>query len=270
MDWNSPNASGVGPQSCYNCRGFQNLSLLSVSEKNQRKVNKIEQFSWFWAIFVIKQCNRVEACSPNSSTVGLHGCFNWRGYHNFSLLSVRKKNQRKTNKTARFSWFWALFVIKQWSRMDWNSPNASGVGPQSCYNCRGFQNLSLLSVSEKNQRKVNKIEQFSWFWAIFVIKQCNRVEACSPNSSTVGLHGCFNWRGYHNFSLLSVRKKNQRKTNKTARFSWFWALFVIKQWSRGRVEGNSPNTSGVDQQSKAVTIDAAVRIWACWALAECI
>ena len=58
-----------------------------------------------------------------------------------------EKNQRKTNKTARFSWFWALFVIKQWSRMDWNSPNASGVGPQSCYNCRGFQNLSLLSVS---------------------------------------------------------------------------------------------------------------------------
>ena len=102
MDWNSPNASGVGPQSCYNCRGFQNLSLLSVSEKNQRKVNKIEQFSWFWAIFVIKQCNRVEACSPNSSTVGLHGCFNWRGYHNFSLLSVRKKISGKLIKLHVF------------------------------------------------------------------------------------------------------------------------------------------------------------------------
>ena len=34
-----------------------------------------------------------------------------------SILSVSKKYEWKANKYALFSWFWALFVIKQWSRI---------------------------------------------------------------------------------------------------------------------------------------------------------
>ena len=51
-----------------------------------------------------------------------------------------------------------------------------------------------------------------------------------------------NKRGYQNGSLLTVSKKNEQKNIKNARFSWFLALFVIKQGSR--VEGSRPNPSG--------------------------
>ena len=54
-------------------------------------------------------------------------------------------------------------------------------------------------------------------------------------------------------------------TNKKACFSWFWDLFVIKQWSR--VENSSPNTSTVRLRGRADTIDA-FRIWVYWALAK--
>ena len=39
------------------------------------------------------------------------------------------KNKRKSNEHARFSWFWAIFVIKQCSRVEGSSHNISGVGP---------------------------------------------------------------------------------------------------------------------------------------------
>ena len=77
----------------------------------------------------------------------------------------------------------------------------------------------------------NKNAHFSWFWVLFAIKQGSRVESSSPNTSAEGLNGWYNWRGCQNLNLLSVSKKNERKFNKIARFSWFWALVLIKQWA---------------------------------------
>ena len=151
------------------------------------------------------------------------------------------KNDRKTNKIALISRFWELFDIKESSRVEGSKLNTSGVNWIGWNNWRGSQNWSLLSVS-KNERKTNKIARFSWFWALFAIKQWSRVEASYPNTSGLDLLSWKNKRGCQNWSLLSV-SKNERKTNKNASFSWFWVLFVIKQWSR--VEGNSHNASGV-------------------------
>ena len=113
--------------------------------------------------------------------------------------ALAKKNERKTNKNARFSWCWALFVIKQWSREESSSLNTSNVGPHGWYNWCGCQNLSLLSVS-KNERKTNKNASFSWFWVLFVIKQWSRVEGNSHNASGVVPDGWNNWRGCQNLS----------------------------------------------------------------------
>ena len=80
-------------------------------------------------LFCCQVWSSVEGCSPNSSAVGPHGWYNWRSCQHLSLQSVSKNNERKTIKNARFSWFWALFVIKQWSREEGSSSNALGVGP---------------------------------------------------------------------------------------------------------------------------------------------
>ena len=104
--------------------------------------NKNARFSWFWVLFVIKQWSRVEVSSPNTSTVGLHGWYNWRGCQNLNLMCVSKKNERKFSKIACFSWFWALFLIKQWSRVEGGSLITLGAGSHGWYNWRGCQNLS--------------------------------------------------------------------------------------------------------------------------------
>ena len=78
------------------------------------------------------------------------------------------KNKRKSNEHARFSWFWAIFVIKNWSRVKSSNSNTSSVGSYSWYNWFGCQNLSSLSVSKKNERETNKIVRFSWFWALLL------------------------------------------------------------------------------------------------------
>ena len=68
--------------------GGQNLSLLSVSEKFERKINKYSRFSWLSALFNIKQRSREESGSPNTSGVGPHGWYNGRGCQTLSLLIV--------------------------------------------------------------------------------------------------------------------------------------------------------------------------------------
>ena len=73
------------------------------------------------------------------------------------------KNEPKTNKItrfSRFSWFWALFVIKQWSRVEGSSLNNSGVGIQGWYSQFGSLSLNLLSVSKKMSGILIKMHLF--------------------------------------------------------------------------------------------------------------
>ena len=70
-----------------------------------------------WNLFDYKFKPNVYLLSQKTSCLCLQGWYSWRGCQNLSILSVSKKYEWKTNKYALFSWFWALFVIKQWSRI---------------------------------------------------------------------------------------------------------------------------------------------------------
>ena len=72
--------------------------------------NKIARFSWFQVLFVIKQWSRVEGSSPNTSAVGLHGWYNWRGCQNLNLLSVSKKMSGNLIKLHVFLGFEPFFL----------------------------------------------------------------------------------------------------------------------------------------------------------------
>ena len=77
--------------------------------------------------------------------------------------ALAKKMSGKLKKNERFTWFWALFVIKQWSQVEGSSPNASGVDSHGCNNWRGCQNLSLLRVSKLISGKLIKLLVFLGF-----------------------------------------------------------------------------------------------------------
>ena len=59
--------------------------------------------------------------------------------------ALAKRNERKPIKNARFSWFWAFFVIKKWSRVEGSGSITSVVCSNGWYHWRGCQNLSLLT-----------------------------------------------------------------------------------------------------------------------------
>ena len=110
-----------------------------------------------------------------------------------------------TNKKACFSWFWDLFVIKQWSRVENSSPNTSTVRLRGRADTIDVAfRIWVYWALAKNERKFNKIARFSWFWALFVTKQRSRVAGSRPITSRVGSNDWYNWRCCQNSSLLSI------------------------------------------------------------------
>ena len=89
---------------------------------------------------------------------------------------------------------------------------------------------------DKHSNFIQNLKQIQFVW--------KQREMYFGSDDSYAVPSVKNWRGCQSLSLLSVSKKNERKTKKNERFTWFWALFVIKQWSQ--VEGSSPNASGVD------------------------
>ena len=109
-----------------------------------------------------------------------------------------------TNKKACFSWFWDLFVIKQWSRVENSSPNTSTVRLRGRADTIDAFRIWVYWALAKNERKFIKIARFSWFWALFVTKQRSRVAVSRPITSRVGSNDWYNWLCCQNSSLLSI------------------------------------------------------------------
>ena len=126
-----------------------------------------------------------EGKKPNTSDVGPHGWHSWRGCQSLSLMSVSKKNERKTNNYARFSWFepYLLTSSEAECRVAVSASHFKvHMAGTVDVNARVWVSWALA----KNERKTNKHSHFSWFWALFVIKQCSRVVGSSLNVSGVG------------------------------------------------------------------------------------
>ena len=136
-----PNTSDVGPHGWHSWRGCQSLSLMSVSKKMSGKLIIMHVFLGFEPyLLTSSEAECRVAVSASHFKVHMAGTVdvNARVWVSWALA----KNERKTNKHSRFSWFWALFVIKQCSRVVGSSLNVSSVGPIGGCNWCGRQNLS--------------------------------------------------------------------------------------------------------------------------------
>ena len=82
----------------------------------------------------------------------------------FTEHCLAKINERKTNKNARFSWFWAFFAIKNWSIVEGSNSKTSNLGPNGWYNWLGCQNeFECTDVSKNLSGKLIKVQVFLGF-----------------------------------------------------------------------------------------------------------
>ena len=139
-----PNTSDVGPHGWHSWCGCQSLCLMSVSKNMSGKLIIMHVFLGFEPyLLTSSEAECRVAVSASHFKVDMAGTVdvNARVWVSWALA----KYEPKSNKHSRFSWFWALFVIKQCSRVVRSSLNISGVGRVGYvvgYNWRGCQNLS--------------------------------------------------------------------------------------------------------------------------------
>ena len=142
--------------------------------------------------------------------------------------ALTKKMSGKSIKIHVFPWYKPLLLSNRIAEWKLVVPT-----PQAKVQMAGTVGVVVRSwvfyALEKIERKTKKNARVSWFWALFIRKWSNE-EVSNPNTSCLGSHGCWNWRGFQNLILLNVSEKFEQRTNKKLQFSLFWDLFVSKQW----------------------------------------